>query len=158
MSDTEDNEEARFLATLKSDPEDDASRLVYADWLEERQDRRAEYLRLEVQLERILPQLRELVATLDRDWLDAVSRKVDLVLIGARPNIIMTIKAIRTVTGLGLKEAKDMADIADERPIAVKTGISRLQAEHDAREFANIQGIEILVGNFAKIAAAHSKK
>jgi uncharacterized protein (TIGR02996 family) len=152
------SEEESFLAAIKNDPDDDASRLVYADWLEEREDPRAEYLRLEVQLEKILPRLRELVPTLDKDWVHEVSRKVDLVLIGARPNIIMTIKAIRTVTGLGLKEAKDLAEIADDRPVAIKEGITRFQAEHDAREFANIEGVELVIGTFAKIAATHKKK
>jgi uncharacterized protein (TIGR02996 family) len=153
---TDEEDEAKFLAAIKSDPDDEASRLVYADWLEERNDPRAEYLRLEVQLEKITPRIRDLVGTLDGAWLNEVTRKVDLVLIGARPNIIMTIRAIRTVTGFGLKEAKDMAEIADTRPIAIKEGITRYEAEQYAREFVDIQGIQLVIGSFAKISAAHT--
>jgi uncharacterized protein (TIGR02996 family) len=39
------DEDAGFLQALLAAPEDDALRLVYADWLEERGDPRGEYLR-----------------------------------------------------------------------------------------------------------------
>lgn len=42
------------------------------------------------------------------------------------PNKVMVIKAIRTVTGLGLKEAKDLSDEMEIRPI-------RLTVEPDQR-------------------------
>ncbi|MBN9119064.1 MAG: TIGR02996 domain-containing protein [Planctomycetes bacterium] len=38
-------EEAGFIAAVLSEPEDRTSLLVYADWLDERDDRRAAYLR-----------------------------------------------------------------------------------------------------------------
>jgi uncharacterized protein (TIGR02996 family) len=40
------NEERAFLTAILERPEDDARKLVYADWLEERGDPRGEYLRL----------------------------------------------------------------------------------------------------------------
>lgn len=40
------NDEAPFLDALRADPADATALLVYADWLEERGDRRAEYIRL----------------------------------------------------------------------------------------------------------------
>src|SRR5579859_6591741 len=39
-----------FLAAIRDNPDDEASRLVYADWLEERGDCRAKYLRQEHRL------------------------------------------------------------------------------------------------------------
>jgi uncharacterized protein (TIGR02996 family) len=73
------NQERAFLQALIADPDDVPSRLVYADWLEERGDARAEYLRLECQLrsfgdadERRAPveaRLKELRFTLPQDWL-----------------------------------------------------------------------------------------
>jgi uncharacterized protein (TIGR02996 family) len=42
------DEERAFLATLRASPADDTARLVYADWLEERGDRRGEFLRAAV--------------------------------------------------------------------------------------------------------------
>jgi uncharacterized protein (TIGR02996 family) len=40
------NDEAAFLTALRADPADATLLLVYADWLEERGDPRAEYIRL----------------------------------------------------------------------------------------------------------------
>src|ERR1700722_14961170 len=41
------NEMALFLEAIAADPVDETSRLVFADWLEERGDWRAEFLRLD---------------------------------------------------------------------------------------------------------------
>ena len=49
-----------------------------------------------------------------------------VVLNGAGDNKVNTIKAVRTITGLGLKEAKDLVDGA---PKNVKEGISKADAE-----------------------------
>jgi uncharacterized protein (TIGR02996 family) len=46
-------DEAAFLRAIANAPEDDAPRLIYADWLEERGDPRAEYVRLELELHHI---------------------------------------------------------------------------------------------------------
>ena len=45
------NDEASFLDAIKANPRDRALRLVYADWLEECGDARAEYLRVDAQLQ-----------------------------------------------------------------------------------------------------------
>jgi large subunit ribosomal protein L7/L12 len=50
----------------------------------------------------------------------------DVVLAAAGPNKIPVIKVIRELTGLGLKEAKA---VADEAPKAVKEGIAREEAD-----------------------------
>ncbi|HEY2147185.1 MAG TPA: TIGR02996 domain-containing protein, partial [Pirellulales bacterium] len=42
-----------FLQAILADPEDDAPRLIYADWLEERGDPRGEFIRLQCALERL---------------------------------------------------------------------------------------------------------
>jgi uncharacterized protein (TIGR02996 family) len=48
------NAEAGFLAAIREAPEDDAPRLVYADWLEEGGDKdRAEFIRMQCALERL---------------------------------------------------------------------------------------------------------
>ncbi len=46
------DDEAGLLRAVRRDLQDDAPRLVYADWLEERGDPRSEYLRLECELRR----------------------------------------------------------------------------------------------------------
>jgi len=50
----------------------------------------------------------------------------DAVLTEVGPNKILVIKAVRELTGLGLKEAKDLVDAA---PKAVKEGVTKDEAE-----------------------------
>jgi uncharacterized protein (TIGR02996 family) len=73
------NDETAFLRAIAENPNDESYRLVFADWLEERGDRRAEFLRLECALRRMTGweddyldlQARwwELRAELDPTWL-----------------------------------------------------------------------------------------
>jgi large subunit ribosomal protein L7/L12 len=59
---------------------------------------------------------------------EAVAEKTqfEVVLIDAGSNKISVIKEVRTITGLGLKEAKDLVDGA---PKSIKSGISKTDAE-----------------------------
>jgi uncharacterized protein (TIGR02996 family) len=78
--------ESAFLKQLQSEPSDDATRLVYADWLDEQDDAvsadKAEFLRVTAALaaqpgeasEERQKRLQRLAATLDTDWLAVVSR------------------------------------------------------------------------------------
>jgi uncharacterized protein (TIGR02996 family) len=72
------DEEKAFLATLRASPADDTTRLVYADWLDERGDRRSEFLRAAVaartatsnaDLHRHLDRLCELRSAVSPRWL-----------------------------------------------------------------------------------------
>jgi uncharacterized protein (TIGR02996 family) len=73
-----------FLETIRRNPEEDAPRLVYADWLEERGDPRAEFLRLDCRLghlssgSRTRPKIRtrmdKLRQNIDGDWMAWVER------------------------------------------------------------------------------------
>lgn len=47
------NENAQFLDAIQSSPQDESLRLVYADWLEERGDERAELVRLETAMSKM---------------------------------------------------------------------------------------------------------
>ena len=49
----------------------------------------------------------------------------DVILMAAGPNKINVIKEVRAITGLGLKEAKDLVEAA---PKAVKEGVSKDEA------------------------------
>lgn len=59
---------------------------------------------------------------------EAVEEKTefDVILAAAGPNKVAAIKAVRTATGLGLKEAKDLVEAA---PTPVKEGVSKDEAE-----------------------------
>ncbi len=50
----------------------------------------------------------------------------NVMLMEAGPNKVSAIKAVREITGLGLKEAKDLVEAA---PKAVKEGVSKADAE-----------------------------
>jgi uncharacterized protein (TIGR02996 family) len=77
------NDEA-FLRAIADSPADTTARLVYADWLEERGDQRADFLRVQEALSRQSPdepgyrdlceQEQELVRQLDPTWLQRVRR------------------------------------------------------------------------------------
>lgn len=78
--------EEGFLAALASDPDDDMTRLVYADWLEENGDPRSEYLRLlvsidqlgdpgQAEVQRWIARLLEVQEPLDPAWIGLVNRK-----------------------------------------------------------------------------------
>jgi large subunit ribosomal protein L7/L12 len=56
----------------------------------------------------------------------AEQTEFDVILSGAGDKKIQVIKAVRAITGLGLKEAKA---VVDEAPKAVKEGISKDEAE-----------------------------
>ena len=57
----------------------------------------------------------------------------EAVLTEVGPNKILVIKAVRELTGLGLKEAKDLVDAA---PKAVKEGVAREEAEQVKEKLA----------------------
>ncbi len=55
----------------------------------------------------------------------------DVILKGAGGNKIAVIKAVRAITGLGLKEAKG---VVDEAPKAIKEGVSKDEADEAAKQ------------------------
>src|SRR5262245_14001334 len=77
-------EELEFLREIEASPADETPRLIYADWLEERGDPRAEYLRREVELHtlsadsrrfhQLAQELRDMREEFEPKWLVAVGR------------------------------------------------------------------------------------
>ena len=55
----------------------------------------------------------------------------DVILLGYGENKVAVIKAVRTLTGLGLKEAKDAVEGA---PTTLKEGVSKTEAEAAKKE------------------------
>ena len=120
--------ESAFLDALTADPSDYTTRLVYADWLEERGDARAAFVRADAALATIWPEdkawlpaaqaLTPLALAFDRDWLLAVSTPYDIALVGYQPDSkISAIKLIRELTGMGLADAKAFSEGALPRPL-----------------------------------------
>ena len=65
----------------------------------------------------------------------------DVILTGAGANKVAAIKAVRSATGLGLKEAKALVEAA---PTPVKEGVSKEEAEALAKELTEA-GAEVEV-------------
>ena len=63
-----------------------------------------------------------------------------VILKDAGANKISTIKAVREVTSLGLKEAKDLVDGA---PKPLKENVSKEEAETIKKKFDGVAGVEI---------------
>jgi large subunit ribosomal protein L7/L12 len=63
-----------------------------------------------------------------------------VILKDAGANKIATIKAVREVTALGLKEAKDLVDAA---PKPLKENVSKADAEAIAKKFDGVAAVEI---------------
>ncbi len=131
-----DAAEAELLAAIERDPDDDDARRVYADWLEERGDPRGEYLRLEMLLRGGPARFRELADALDEPWLRAVTRHYRVVLVGVGSQMIMTIKVVRELTGMGLRDAKILVDgVRAGKPGVVREAVPPLDAEELVRKF-----------------------
>lgn len=114
------SDEAAFLAALKANPADDLTRLVYADWLDERDElAKGQYLRAVVDLTWLAggtPEYNDAAVRLytaclqaDPAWRKAAGTRFDVVLEGYADKIY-AIKVIREITAFGLAEAKAMAE------------------------------------------------
>jgi uncharacterized protein (TIGR02996 family) len=77
------DDDRAFIRAILADPSDDAPRLVYADWLDERGDMRGRFLRLEVELAGLLNppagaqalvELRGLAGEIDPKWIALIDR------------------------------------------------------------------------------------
>lgn len=117
-----------FLADLARSPNDDALRQVYADALEEQGDPRGgEYLRLEVEWSR-------------SEQLDSAHFSVVLAGFDAHSKID-TIKAVRELTLLGIKDAKDLVEASSpDSPRSLGGGLTRHEAECDLAWLGRVQG------------------
>ena len=106
------SDEAAFLAAIRTNPADDAPRLVYADWLQEQgRHEQAEAIRAEHQFRQAKAHWDGLQPKLDPDWAGRVFAANGLVLLGYPPTRkINVIKVIREVTGCGLAEAKVLSE------------------------------------------------
>jgi uncharacterized protein (TIGR02996 family) len=130
------SDEDAFMRACAEAPTDRTVRLVYADWLEERGDDRARYLRLEQEVyarhhgmentSGLDAEFAALAAGLKPEWMDLVGLKCDLLLQSFRDTCkISVIKAVREVTGLGLRETVDLVQSA---PSVILRHVSILRA------------------------------
>jgi uncharacterized protein (TIGR02996 family) len=140
---TTNDEEAALISTIREHPGDPTPRLVYADWLEERGDPRAEYLRLVVELavesphrrvvERRAERLQELARTIDRDWRERVSVLYRVTLEWVDPNGgDELIRLLQLRFDLAWGRARDLTS---EVPSRLVSGLLREEAEEMKASF-----------------------
>jgi uncharacterized protein (TIGR02996 family) len=79
-----DSQERALLEEIVEHPDDDMPRLIYADWLEDRGSPRAEFIRLQCELEQVSDdalqkqlrlQERKLLALYEKEWTEGVNRE-----------------------------------------------------------------------------------
>lgn len=142
---TDPDRDAELLAAVTANPLDDEAREVYADWLEQRGDPRGEYLRLEHQLHRIPRRLAELAPNIDPKWIDAVANRFSVLLVRAGPNKIELIKNVRQLTGLGLKDAKDLVEsVRPYKPAIVCERVTYQEAIQVAARLSSLNQVEVV--------------
>jgi uncharacterized protein (TIGR02996 family) len=112
------SDEAGFIEAIRQAPDETAHRLVYADWLEERGDPRAEYLRLQCQAAQLAPRLAAMGEQLDPEWLASVRHRpqpVYLELHGGRRIRLRALRQFGAYEGLleGLPTRRLNQDIID---------------------------------------------
>jgi uncharacterized protein (TIGR02996 family) len=159
-------QEDPFILAILDAPEDEAPRLIYADWLEERGDARGEYLRLDCQLA-ALPQddpcfdglvvrFRELHFQVDPRWRTAVSRsriekcpQFEFRCPRRWDNLQLTGNArVRFCTACraevhyadDLRQAREHAEMG--RCVAVDPAVPRWEGDLDPEEFMGIIDID----------------
>lgn len=115
-------DEQAFLDILNQNPADDTARLVYADWLDDRNEAaKATYLRRVVDLVRLTPGCGEysdaaaglftVAAQIDASWRSMAGGRFEIVLVRYDPSRkILTVKVIRELTYWGLAEAKGFVE------------------------------------------------
>lgn len=150
-----DEIEQKFLATIAANPDDAEARSVYADWLDQQGDLRGEYLRLEALMHVVPARLAQLSGVLDPAWLSAISRQCDVVMIQAGDLKINVIKVTREVTGLGLKDAKDLVEAAWPRtPQIIKAGLTYDEGRAVAAKFTEVGAYVRVVPHGARVDGA----
>jgi uncharacterized protein (TIGR02996 family) len=131
------SEDLAFLVALRTSPQDEALRLVYADWLEERGDPRADYLRITTEAlgrirrglswDELKPSLRAACEAAPAERRDQVEPWFDVVLESFQPEQkIPLVHLVRAIATDGLKEAKDLVEAA---PAVIKRHLLPEQGE-----------------------------
>jgi uncharacterized protein (TIGR02996 family) len=117
------NDDEAFLQAIATTPDDDSPRLIYADWLDERGDQRARYLRILLLAtdrirngstwEDLKPTFQSACDDVNAEWHDRVGPWFKVMLDSVEPErLIDTVLAIRSGTRLGLTEIKGILDEA----------------------------------------------
>lgn len=135
-------DEEALLAAIAEDPLDDAPRLVYADWLQERGlEAKADYVRTVVRLvhppedpgevERCVA----LADELDADWRQAVGGRFEVMMEGPGAIAIFA-HMVQSLLNLAAREPIDVWTPGE--PVRLKGSLTREDAEGHVRAFGRL--------------------
>jgi uncharacterized protein (TIGR02996 family) len=138
------SDEEAMIAAITAAPTDDAPRLVYADWLQERGDEaKSDYLRTVVRLmhppedHRDVDHCVALAEGLDEVWRHRVGGRFEVVLEGAAP-LLLVVHVVRAIWNIAVQEAVDFWSAG--RPVRLKSAMTR----EDAEQLINSFGTDLL--------------
>jgi uncharacterized protein (TIGR02996 family) len=156
------SEEQGFVQQLLDHGDDDDTRLIYCDWLDEHGDPRGAYLRLEVELAGLQEEddryaetearLRETRTNIDPEWISKAGKRFDVILHGYQPDSkIATIKVLRELNGMGLYQAKCLSETL---PCCVAVELPRSDAESWRERLRSVLGrlvdVELAATSFSR--------
>jgi len=138
------NDEAALIVAITAAPFDDAPRLVYADWLQERgEEAKSDYLRTVVRLmhppedRRDVDHCIAVAEGLDEEWRHQVGGRFEVMLEGAAP-LLLVVHVVRAIWNIAVQEAVDFRSAG--RPVRLKSAITR----EDAEQLINSFGTNLL--------------
>lgn len=135
------SEEEAFLAAIQAAPAEALPRLVYADWLEDHGDSRAEFLRLQQQLADVLARLQHARVGLDTSWVQTVEIRRDVVVHSINADRrAAVVKFVMLNSGHSLQQARD---VLASLPSAVLKDLPLEQAERLRQELAAFSTVTI---------------
>ena len=131
-----------MLDRITATPDDDAPRLVYADWLQEHgADEKAEYIRAVVALSHppedleLVERCVELAAVLDAQWCQAVGGRFEVVIEGF-PAALLFAHAFQTLMNLVVREPVRLWFPGE--PVRLQAHLTREDAEAYVRMFPRL--------------------
>jgi uncharacterized protein (TIGR02996 family) len=141
-------DEQAFLRTIRDHPGDEAPKLVYADWLDERGDPRGELIRLACEmnyirrrLSTIPARIAELSHLVSEDWIIDVFGRFRVVLTSfPHGNMVPVAKAIHQVTDYSLRESKELAEVL---PAVIVDGVPWDIAQRVCGFFAECASVRV---------------
>jgi uncharacterized protein (TIGR02996 family) len=114
--------EANFIDEIQHDPLSEYARLIYADWLDERGDVRASFLRLEIEYVKTnltgklalqwYSELEQLLPQIDFDWIKQVGHRYDFRILSWGTMKLDAVKRVKKMTSMPLMDAKRVVEEA----------------------------------------------
>lgn len=142
-------DEESLIREIIENPELEEPKLVYADWLEERGDPRAEFLRLQSEFDGfefdhsaavdLKSDLLEYWDAFDEAWLEQVSTKYDVWFLGDSFNELGLVRMLKLFSSFTLQSA--LGSIGEKGPRRILWGLSLPRAEASSKMIKSVTNV-----------------